>query len=203
MAKLAADKQAAQPLLTNTKILPLAHPKPQLSFIQPNTTDTLSDVKRAYITETGLMQQLALALGRKGLDRAARRMQQDGVELDNGLTFDHPSQLSWELVSYMAWFPGWTQQQPTDFSSTDTEEQPVSFLASAHDDVMYDTAERERQLDAQWQASNAKTQTQNKQSQTQHNPPPASTTLLSSHANPAFPHSQHGTQRPCFALHIS
>ena len=181
-------------MLTNTDTLPVAHSKPQRHSTQPNTTDIFSGVKRAYITEDGLTQQLALALGRKGLDRAARCMQQHDVELGNDLTVDHPSQLSWELMSYMAWFPGWTQQQPTDVAGTEAEEHPLSTLASAHDDVLYDKAEHERQLDAQWEASNAQTQTHNKRYQAQAKPPPASTALLSSHANPAFPHSQYGTQ---------
>ena len=110
MPTLMQHSQHVQPSLTSLESAPLANPTSQRSSSMPTTTDS-SKASWLSMTETRTMQQLALMLGRKGLEHAAISMQQHQPDTQHHSNLACPSRLSWELLSSMSWLPSWCKHQ--------------------------------------------------------------------------------------------
>lgn len=146
MPTLIQHSQSVTPSLTTTESALHAHSKPELVSALPTTTDTPQAA--LSMTETHTVQQLALLLGRRGLERAAKAMQQHQSTAQHGSAY---SRLSTELLSSISWLPSWSKQHSSLSSKQANQHAPATAHPRYAGD-MYDAPEQEEAAMAHQQA---------------------------------------------------
>lgn len=147
MPTLVQHDQHMHPMLTSTDTASLVHQEAQsVSAMPANTNSSNSGLP----SETKTMQQLALMLGRRGLERAAQSMQQHRAAVQHSSNSAYHSKLSWELLSSISWLPSWCQQHTT---SKQPRQQPSAATHSWYAGDMYDDIQQEAMSFAQGQAA--------------------------------------------------
>lgn len=134
--------QHVQPWLNSLQSVNPAHPKSQRSSSMPTTTDS-SKASWLSVTETHTLQQLALMLGRKGLEHAAISMQQHQLNTQHLSNPTYSSRLSWELLSSMSWLPGWCKHQAPASGHLGHKQTSAASVRWYADDLNDEAVERE------------------------------------------------------------
>lgn len=108
------------------------------------TTASASDPSDAHT-----VQQLALVLGRKGLQHAAESMRQHRAAVQRSANTAYHSHLSLELLSSVNWLPSWYKHATSQQAH---QQVPAATTADWYAEDMYDDIQEEAEFIALQQA---------------------------------------------------